>query len=711
MDQQIIKLIQQQTALPINGVKNTIKLLLEGGTIPFISRYRKEMTGSLDEVAIENIKSAYDDLQVLIKRKAAILKSIEEQKALTPALKSKIDNCWDKVTLEDIFLPFKKKVKTKATVARDNGLEPLAKIIMAQNTRALIFDAQKFISKKVLDTNAALEGARHIISEWVSEDPHARDLIRQSFKRYATIESKVVKSKKAAATKYDSYFEFSESLNKCPSHRLLAMYRGENEGLLKVKLTIDDSYAYTGITRKLIRQPNTDSADEIHLAVQDSFKRLIIPSIENETRKEAKKKADIEAIAVFAKNLKDLLLAPPLGEKTIIGLDPGFRSGCKLVVLDALGNLQHYENIFPHPPQNKKAEAEAILKKLASKYNCNTFAIGNGTAGKETYKLVQEINFEQDTECYFVNESGASIYSASKIAREEFPDHDLTVRGAVSIGRRLMDPLAELVKIDAKSIGVGQYQHDVDQKLLKVSLDNTVASCVNSVGINVNTASKELLQHVSGLGPVLAQNIVQYRMENGPFRTRKALKEVPRMGNKAFEQSAGFLRIKSSDNPLDNTAVHPEAYTLVKQMSKDLKKSIDKIVGDDTVIKNINIQNYIDDTFGIPTLTDILKELKKPGLDPRGKAKTVKFSNSINTIEDLKIGMILPGVVNNMTKFGAFVDIGVNESGLVHISQIVNRFITDPAEVLSINQEVKVKILNLDIPKKRITLSMKEVMG
>ena len=708
---QLPKIIQQQTGLPLNGIKNTVNLLEEGATVPFISRYRKEMTGSLDEVAIEAIKTAFDNIRILIKRKESILKSITDQNALTSALKSKIDNCWDKVTLEDIFLPFKKKVKTKATVARDNGLEPLAKIIMAQNTRALIFDAQKYVNKKVPDTNAALEGARHIIAEWVNENPKARDLIRTTFKRYATIESKVVKSKKSEATKYDSYFDFSESLNKCPSHRLLAMYRGENEGLLKVKLRIDDSYAYTGISRMLIRQPNTDCADEISVAIQDSLKRLIIPSIENETRKEAKKKADTEAIAVFAKNLKDLLLAAPLGEKPIIGLDPGFRTGCKLVVLDALGNLKHHGTIYPHPPANKETESEKILIDIVSQHQCATFAIGNGTAGKETYRFVREIDFGKEIDCYFVNESGASIYSASKIAREEFPDHDVTVRGAVSIGRRLMDPLAELVKIDAKSIGVGQYQHDVDQKLLKVSLDNTIASCVNSVGINVNTASKELLTHVSGLGPVLAQNIVNYRIENGSFLTRKALLKVPRMGAKAYEQCAGFLRIKESENPLDNTAVHPEAYKLVQKMSKDLKKDLQHIIRNEAAIKEINIHDYVNDKFGVPTLTDILQELKKPGLDPRGKAKTVKFSNNINKMEDLKIGMILPGVVNNITKFGAFVDIGVKESGLVHISQIVNRYITDPAEILSINQEVKVKILDLDLPKKRITLSMKAVQG
>lgn len=706
----IATLIQQQTKLPLNSVINTIKLLSDGATVPFISRYRKEMTGSLDEVAVGDIKKTYADLQELIKRKETILKTIKEQEALTDKLKKQIDNCWDKTALEDLYLPYKKKVRTKATIAKENGLEPLAKIIMAQRSNALLFEAQNFINKKVPDPTSALEGARHIIAEWVNENFKARDIIRGTFQRQALITSKVVKSKKKEADKYESYFEFSEGLKKCPSHRLLAMYRGENEGLLRVKLSIDEVYGQNSIERMLITHPNTDCADEIKEAIADALKRLVIPSIENETKKLAKQKADKEAISVFSKNLKDLLLAAPLGEKRILALDPGFRTGCKLVVLDQNGDLLDNDTIYPHPPQQKSEDAAHKILSLTKKYSTNTIAIGNGTAGKETYKFVQGINFGEAIESYFVNESGASIYSASKVAREEFPDHDITVRGAVSIGRRLMDPLAELVKIDAKSIGVGQYQHDVDQKLLKESLDSTVESCVNSVGININTASKELLIQVSGLGPVLAKNIIQYRSDNGAFKTKKDIKDVPRMGKKAFEQCAGFLRIKDGANPLDNTGVHPESYTVVTKMCRDLKKDLTQIINNEDILKEIPLTQYVTDKVGLPTLKDIIKELRKPGVDPRGEAKAVKFSSRINKIEDLEIGMILPGVINNVTKFGAFVDIGVKESGLVHISQIVNRFIKDPAEVVSVNQEVQVKVMDVDIAKKRISLSMKEVM-
>ena len=709
MDTIIYKLIQEQLQLPAAGVKNTVKLLSEGATVPFISRYRKEMTGSLDEVAIADIQSSYKELLELIKRKEAILKAIESQGLLTPTLKTKINDCWNKTDLEDLYLPYKKKQRTKATIAKENGLEPLAKIIMAQKTNSLFFDAKRYVNKKVPNPELALEGARHIIAEWVSENLKARDLVRGSFQRHALIASKVIKSKKENASKYESYFDFSEPLRKTPSHRLLAMYRGENEGLLRVKLSIDDSYAQERIERMMIRQRNGDCADQITEAISDALKRLVIPSIENETKKAAKLKADKEAIAVFAKNLKDLLLAAPLGEQKVLGIDPGFRTGCKVVVLAANGDFLQYETIFPHPPQSKTQEAEHLIQTLIAKHHITAIAIGNGTAGKETYKLIEKMKFAHPVESYFVNESGASIYSASKIAREEFPDQDVTVRGAISIARRLMDPLAELVKIDAKSIGVGQYQHDVDQKLLKESLDHTIASCVNAVGININTASQHLLTYVSGLGPVLAKNIVDYRSAEGSYTERKDLLKVPRMGKKAYEQAAGFLRIKEGNNPLDNTAVHPESYKLVSRICKDLKKSVSKLVGDKGTLSSISLQEYTDEKVGLPTLRDIIKELEKPGLDPRGKARMVNFSTNINTIADLKVGMVLPGIVTNVTKFGAFVDVGIKETGLVHISQIVNRFISDPAEVLSVSQEVKVKVMDIDEAKKRVSLSMKDV--
>ena len=709
MQQKLSGLIQAETKLPLAGITAVVKLLDDGATIPFIARYRKEMTGSMDEVGIAAIKKTYNDLQDLIKRKETILASIAEQGALTPALKSKIAGCWNKTTLEDLYLPYKKKQKTKATIARDNGLEPLAKIIMAQRTNSLFFDAKNYTNKKVPSADAALEGARHIISEWVSENPRARELIRNSYERYAEISSKVVKKKKEEAVKYEAYFDFTEALKKSPSHRLLAMFRGEKEGFLKVKLSIDHSFAKQKIKQQYIKQSNSDCSDQIELAIADALSRLILPSIENEIKKKAKQKADLEAIDVFSKNLKDLLLMAPLGEKSVLALDPGFRTGCKLVVLDSNGNLLHNTTIYPHPPQSKIENAQSTLLQLADKYKVRAIAIGNGTAGKETHKFVKDIKFPNPIDAYFVNESGASIYSASAVAREEFPEQDVTVRGAVSIGRRLMDPLAELVKIDAKSIGVGQYQHDVDQKLLKASLDNTIESCVNAVGININTASKHLLVYVSGLGPVLAQNIVDHRRETGPFKTRKDLQAVKRMGKKAFEQSVGFLRIRDGANPLDNTAVHPESYPVVKKIAKDLKTKPAALVGNQQLLETIQWTEYVTAKTGLPTLQDIHSELNKPGLDPRGSAQAMSFSNRINSISDLQIGMILPGIVNNVTKFGAFVDIGIKESGLVHISQIVDRYIKDPAEVLSVSQQVTVKVLDIDVTKKRISLSMKAV--
>lgn len=709
MHSEIHHIIKSRTNYPLAGIKNTVRLLSEGATVPFISRYRKEMTGSLDEVAIEHIKNLLAELNAIIKRKETILKAIKEQGLLNNKLQKQIEACWDSASLEDLYLPYKKKVRTKATIARENGLEPLAKTIMAQQTNSLFFDAKKYTGKHVATADLALAGARHIISEWVNENLQARDTVRSSYKRHALIESKVVKSKKDQATKYESYFKFSEPLKKCPSHRLLAMYRGEKEGLLKINLSIDTAYAQQSIERSMIKRRGTDCADQITEAIQDALKRLVLPSIENEIKKQAKLRADKEAIDVFAKNLKDLLLASPLGEKKVLALDPGFRTGCKVVVLDKNGDLMHTTTIYPHPPQSSTTEAAETIKQLISKYAIDCIAIGNGTAGKETYRFIDQLKIDKPIQSYFVNESGASIYSASKLAREEFPDQDITVRGAVSIGRRLMDPLAELVKIDPKSIGVGQYQHDVDQKLLKESLDSSIASCVNKVGININTASKHLLTHVSGLGPVLAQNIIDYRTNEGAFTQRKELLSVPRMGKKAYEQAAGFLRIIDGTNILDNTSVHPESYALVKKISKDIKTEISVLVGNSDLLANLTLEKYVTPKAGLPTLRDIVKELNKPGLDPRGEAKVVSFSSSINTIHDLNIGMILPGVVNNVTKFGAFVDIGVKESGLVHISQIVNRFIKDPAEVLSVNQEVTVKVINVDIEKKRITLSMKEV--
>ncbi len=709
MQNQICGVIKDQTTFSLKTIQNTVKLLSEGATIAFIARYRKEMTGSIDEVAIEEIKKLYESIELLIKRKETILKAITEQEALTKELEAKIKDCWDSGLLEDLYLPYKRKQKTKASIARENGLEPLAKIIMAQRGAQLLSEARKFINKKVPSIDHALEGARNIISEWVSENIRARETVRYSYNKYATISSKVVKSKKEQANKYESYFDVTEALNKAPSHRILAMFRGEKEGLLKVSLDIDTAYAEQSIARSMIKSRGTDSARQIHLAIADALKRLIIPSIENETKKKIKLKADKAAIDVFAKNLKDLLLASPLGEMKVLAIDPGFRTGCKVAVIDKNGDLLDHSTIYPHPPQSSTEEARHQLLQLLDKYEINCIAIGNGTAGRETYSFIQNLKSEISIESYFVNESGASIYSVSKEGREEFPNLDATVRGAVSIGRRLLDPLAELVKIDPKSIGVGQYQHDVDQKLLKESLDSCISSCVNAVGININTASKHLLTHVSGLGPVLANNIVAYRSKAGSFKERKELLQVPRMGKKAYQQAAGFLRIKEGENVLDNTAVHPESYAIVKKISKDMNTSLGELVGNEPLLKSIPLEKYVTEEAGMPTLRDIVSEMTKPGIDPRGEATAVNFSTSIKTIEDLSIGMVLTGVVNNVTKFGAFVDIGLKESGLVHISQIANRFISDPSEVLSVNQEIKVKVLDVDVNKKRITLSMKAV--
>ena len=709
MDLFPINILIQQVNLPERAVKNTLALLREGATIPFISRYRKEMTGSLDEVQVGLIKEELQKLDELIKRKESILKTIKDQDSLTPALKKKIELCWDPIRLEDIYLPFKKKVKTKARVARDNGLEPLAKLITSERNEDLRKHAQGYINKMVPDVVAALEGARHIIAEWVNENTRCRELIRGQYKKFGLVESKVVKKKKEEAGKYEMYFDYSERLSRIPSHRILAIFRGEKEGLLKAKISIEDENAQRGIENIMIKNPRGKSTDHIRTAIEDALKRLLLPSIENEFKKAAKQKADEEAIQVFSKNLKDLLLAAPLGSKRILAIDPGFRTGCKVAALDEKGDLLEDTTIYPHPPQSKRDEAMYSVQHLVEKHGIEAISVGNGTAGKETFQMLNKHNFGTELEVFFVNESGASIYSASKIAREEFPDKDITVRGSISIGRRLMDPLAELVKIDPKSIGVGQYQHDVNQTKLKENLDTTIASCVNAVGINLNTASQHLLAHVSGLGQVLGKNIVEFRKENGSFTERKQLKKVARMGNKAFEQSAGFLRIKEGKNPLDNTGVHPESYHVVKQMAKDLGCDLKSLIDNKELIKSIDLKKYVTDKIGLPTLKDIQKELDKPGLDPRGKAKAVAFSDHINKITDLSEGMILPGVINNVTKFGAFVDIGIKESGLVHISEIVNRFISDPAEVVSVNQEVKVKVIGIDEEKGRVSLSMKQV--
>jgi len=704
-----IDILIRQVNLPERSVKNTLALLREGATIPFISRYRKEMTGSLDELQVGLIKDELQKLDDLVKRKESILKTIKDQGALNGALKKKIEQCWDPIKLEDIYLPFKKKVKTKARVARDNGLEPLAKLISTEQDEDLRKHAQRYVNKMVPNIEAALEGARHIISEWVNENPACRELIREQYKKYGLVESKLVKKKKDEAGKYEMYFDYSERLNKIPSHRILAIFRGEKEGLLKAKISIEDEYAQRGIERIMIKQTRGKSADQIRQAIEDALKRLLLPSIENEFKKAAKQKADEEAILVFSKNLKDLLLAAPLGNKRILAIDPGFRTGCKVVALDEKGDLLEDTAIYPHPPQSKRDEAMYTVQHLVEKHKIEAISVGNGTAGKETFQMLNKHNFGGQVEIFFVNESGASIYSASKVARDEFPDKDVTVRGSISIGRRLMDPLAELVKIDPKSIGVGQYQHDVNQTKLKENLDTTIASCVNAVGINLNTASQHLLAHVSGLGPVLGKNIVEYRKENGSFTERKQLKKVARMGNKAFEQAAGFLRIREGKNPLDNTGVHPESYHVVKQIAKDLKCDLQTLIDDKELLQSIDLKKYVSDKVGLPTLKDIQKELDKPGLDPRGKAKAVAFSDQINKLSDLTIGMILPGVINNVTKFGAFVDIGIKESGLVHISEMVNRFISDPAEVVSVNQEVKVKVIGIDEEKGRVSLSMKQV--
>ena len=701
------KLIASRLKLGEKEVSNLIELLEQGATIPFISRYRKEMTGSMDEVQVGDVKDELSRLKDLDKRKEAILKSVDEQGKLTPELKARIEACSTMTDLEDVYLPYKPKKKTRASIAREKGLEPLAAIVMKQKEMDIMAKAATFINDKVADAEEALQGARDIIAEWVSENQKARNLVRFHFDKSALISSKVVKGKETEGEKFTDYFAFSEPLKRCPSHRILAVLRGVEEGFLKISIEPEEGSVLESLN-SLFLQGYYDVSQQVEMAVKDSYKRLLSPSIENEFKALYKEKADIEAIRVFAENLRQLLLSSPLGQKAVMGIDPGYRTGCKVVCLDKQGNLIHNATIYPHPPQDDKTGSMKKIDTLVEQYKIEAIAIGNGTASRETEHFIKKIRFNRDIQVFVVSEAGASIYSASKVARDEFPDYDVTVRGAVSIGRRLMDPLAELVKIDPKSIGVGQYQHDVDQGKLKESLDQVVESCVNLVGVDVNTASRHLLTYVSGLGPVLAQNIVDYRKENGAFHSRKSLMKVPRMGEKAYEQAAGFLRINPAENPLDNSAVHPESYHIVEKMATDTGSSVSELIAKKELTAKIDIRNYITEKVGIPTLKDIIDELSKPGRDPRSKIEVFEFASDVFTINDLKPGMVIPGIVTNITNFGAFVDVGVKQDGLVHISQIANRFIKDPNEVVKLHQHVKVKVLEVDAARKRIQLSMKE---
>jgi uncharacterized protein len=701
-------LISSKLNIGSRQVTATVNLLNEGATIPFISRYRKEVTGSLDEVQIADIQTELKKLEDLDKRRETILTAIEEQGKLTPELKKRIENCWNPTEMEDIYLPYKQKRKTRGVKAIELGLEPLAQVIFMQKSDDVDRLADQFVKGDVATKEDALQGARDIIAEWLAVDEEVRNQVRYAFKKGAYINCKVARNKEEDGAKYRDYFAYTEKLSKCPSHRILAMLRGETENFLRVSIEPDVEEVMYRLERDILKDRN-EAANQVKLALEDGYKRLIAPSIETEFRNLAKAQADEEAIEVFVKNLRQLLLAPPVGQKRVLGLDPGFRSGCKLVILDESGDLKYHTAIYPHPPQSDEYGATHKLQDLVAKYKIEAIAIGNGTAGRETMALCQKIKFAHPVQVFMVNESGASIYSASAIAREEFPKEDVTVRGSVSIARRLMDPLAELVKIDAKSIGVGQYQHDVNQSKLKESLGRVVESCVNSVGINLNTASKHLLTYVSGLGPTLAKNIVDFRAENGAFNSRKQLKKVPRMGEKAFEQCAGFLRIREAKNPLDNTAVHPESYHIVEQMAKDLGTSVSDLIQNSAGRKQLDLRKYVTDAVGLPTLNDILKELDKPGLDPRGEAKSFEFAAGIKSLEDLHEGMVVPGIVTNVTNFGAFVDIGVKQDGLVHISQLANKFVKNPADVVSVSQEVQVKVTGVDLQRKRVQLSMKDV--
>lgn len=711
----LIPYIIAHTKFSEHSVKNTVTLLNEDATIPFISRYRKERTGNLDEVQIGDIVKFKEQFEALEKRKIAISKAIEEQNALTSELKQKIAGIQDLTALEDLYLPFKKSRKTKAETARQNGLEPLAKIIMSQNASDLEAIAYKYVKGEIASAEDALEGARHIIAEWINERTDIRTHIRHQLERFALISTKEVKMKAGGAAtafstnenaqKFRDYFDWEESLSRIPSHRLLAILRAEAEGFIKFKITIDDDKALAKIEDKIIRSHN-DCAAHIQIAIRDAYKRLLLPSLSNEALQNAKSKADEAAISVFAKNLKQLLLGSPLGEKRILAIDPGFRSGCKVVCLDAQGGLLYNETIYPHPPKNDTIGAMKKISSLTEAYQIDAIAIGNGTASRETEAFIRKIRFKNDIQVFVVSEAGASIYSASKIARDEFPNYDVTVRGSVSIGRRLQDPLAELVKIDAKSIGVGQYQHDVDQSKLKKELDVVVESCVNAVGVNLNTASTSLLSYVSGIGPKLAENIVNYRDEMGPFTSINAIKNVPRLGAKAFEQGAGFLRVKSAMNPLDDSAVHPESYAIVEKMAKDLGKNVSDLIGNKTELQKLDLKKYCTDSVGLPTLQDIIKELEKPGLDIREQAKVFTFNQNIKTINDVEEGQLLPGIVNNVTNFGAFVDIGIKESGLIHVSNLSDSFVSDVNAHVALHQQVIVKVLDVDIPRKRIQLKL-----
>lgn len=704
------KMIGKALGLSERSVTNTLQLIDEGCTIPFISRYRKERTGNLDEVQITAISDAYDKLKEISKRKDTVVKTITEQGKMTDDLQRRIDACWDANELEDIYMPFKPKRRTKAQVAREQGLEPLSLILMMQRERNIEAAAQRFVKEGVKDVAAAIKGAQDIVAEMVSEDERSRQQVRSSFRREAIITSKVVKAKADSeeAAKYSDYFDFSEPLRRCSSHRLLAMRRGENEGILRISISADDEVCLDKLKRQFVHGFGPCQA-LVGEAVEDAYKRLLKPSIETEFANMSKEKADDEAIGVFAENLRQLLLSAPLGQKRVMGIDPGFRTGCKVVCLDAQGNLLHHEAIFPHPPVNKASVAARQVEQMVEKYNIEAIAIGNGTASRETTQFVKQLQFGHDVKQFVVSEDGASVYSASKTARDEFPDEDVTVRGAVSIGRRLMDPLAELVKIDPKSIGVGQYQHDVDQSKLKKSLDQTVESCVNLVGVNLNTASQHLLTYVSGLGPTLAKNIVEYRKANGAFASRAQLKKVARLGPSAFEQCAGFLRIPGARNPLDNSAVHPESYHIVEQMAKDNHCTVAQLIGDAAKRKVVDIKKYVTDTVGMPTLTDIMAELEKPGRDPREQIEEFEFDKNVTSVDDLVAGMVLPGIVTNITNFGAFVDVGVHQDGLVHVSQLADRYVADPTQVVKLHQHVKVRVVEVDRKRNRISLSMKKL--
>lgn len=706
-----IEFISKTVATATKNIQNTVQLLAEDCTIPFISRYRKDQTGNLDEVVIEQIARLQKQYDEILKRKETILKSIEEQKALTPELKSKIDASFDLQELEDFYLPYKKKKKTRADVARENGLEPLAKIIMAQNNDDIDFISSRYLNANVKNEDEALQGARDIIAEWINENIYVRKQLRRVFNRKASISTQVVKTKKDSeeAQKFNQYFDWSEPLTKAPAHRLLAMLRAENEGFVKLKVEVDPETSGEDpidMIAQIVIKRNNDTTPHLELAITDSYKRLLAPAISNEALQEAKAKADANSIQVFASNLSQLLLAPPLGEKRILAIDPGFRSGCKVVCLDEKGDLLYNETIYPHAPQKEETMALKKIRSMVNSYKIDAIAIGNGTASRETEFFIKKITFDKPVQVFVVSEAGASVYSASKIARDEFPNFDVTVRGSVSIGRRLADPLAELVKIDPKAIGVGQYQHDVDQSKLKEELDLTVIRCVNSVGININTASKHLLGYVSGIGEKLAENIVNYRSENGPFEDRKQLKKVPRLGEKAYQQGVAFIRITNAKNPLDNSAVHPEAYPIVEKMAKDLKLSLGELIANKEKTALIKAENYVTPTIGLLGLKDIIKELEKPGLDPRKSAKVFEFDANVKTIKDVKSGMVLPGIVNNITNFGCFVDIGIKESGLVHISQLKAGFVSDVNEVVKLHQHVQVKVTEVDEDRKRIQLSM-----